>query len=177
MVAVCIHHNYEHILNLINHLGVYSFVGFLLLYSIISVFCLPIALIALAGGAIFGPIFGSLLNLIGAAIAATCGFYLSRFFRPKKYQTIKNIRIQKIIKEADSVGWKSVAILRLTPAPFHFVNYSLGLTKIDFPQFLITSTIFLIPKTVILTCGGFYGSYFLKDVKIENIWQHIQSWF
>ena len=55
-------------------------------------------------------------------------------------------------------GWKSVALLRLTPAiPYNLVNYSLGLTRIKFKPYLIATMIFLIPSKIVITYCGYYG--------------------
>lgn len=171
------HRNIEYIIHRLSSFEIYSFVGFLILYSTISIFCIPIPLVALAGGAVFGLIWGTILNIAGAMIAATCGFYLSRFIRTQKYQQIKNNKIQKVIQQTEEMGWKSIAILRITPTPFHFVNYSLGLTNIKFNQFIIISAIFLIPKTLILTCSGFYGSNILKNISMHDLSKFITNLF
>ena len=167
--AVFFHRNIEFIIQRLNSFEIYSFLGFLLLYSTISIFCIPIPLVALAGGAVFGLIWGTILNIVGAIIAASCGFYLSRLISTRKYQQIKNDKVQKVIHQTEKMGWKSIALLRITPTPFHFVNYSLGLTNIKFKQFIIISAIFLIPKTLILTFSGFYGSNLLKDISLQHL--------
>lgn len=164
-------------MNKLNSFQLISFLGFLVVYTIISIVCFPIPLVGLAGGAVFGPIWGFGLNLIGSSLAATSGFYISRVLRPGSYQISKNLRVQKIIKQTEKMGWKSVALLRLTPIPFHFVNYSLGLSAIKFKQYILTSTIFLIPKTIILTLSGYYGNNIIQHLNYKDMEQLFKSWF
>lgn len=175
--AIFLNRNIEYIIHRLSSFELYSFIGFLILYSSISIFCIPIPLVALAGGAVFGLIWGTILNIVGAIIAASCGFYLSRFIRTKKYQNIKNPRIQRVLQQTENMGWKYIALLRITPTPFHFVNYSLGLSKVKFNQFIIISTIFLIPKTLILTASGFYGSNLLQDISLHKLSELSKAYF
>jgi uncharacterized membrane protein YdjX (TVP38/TMEM64 family) len=168
-ISILFHLNVGNIINILSEHSIYSFLGFLILYSLISLFCIPIFLVAIAVGAVFEPMLGLALNLTGAIIAASCGFYLSRILKPKKFLTIKNARIKKLINQTENVGWKSVAVLRLSPIPFHIVNYYLGLTKIKFNQFMLSSMIFLIPKTIILTCCGYYGLAIIDTIHIKQL--------
>lgn len=115
-------------------------------------------LLVLAGGALFGPILGTLLNLLGATLGATCGFLISRYFVPVKFTAVENVRVQKLIVMIERQGWRSVALLRLTPAiPYNLVNYAMGLTRIKFSHYLIATTVFLIPSKIIITYCGYYG--------------------
>jgi uncharacterized membrane protein YdjX (TVP38/TMEM64 family) len=53
--------------------------AYLSLYAVGTVAFLPGALLALAGGALFGPVWGSLLNLVGATIGASLAFLIARY--------------------------------------------------------------------------------------------------
>ena len=115
----------------------------------------------LAGGALFGPSLGTLLNLLGATLGATCSFLIGRYFVPVKFTIVENVRVQKLITQIELQGWKSVALLRLTPAiPYNLVNYAMGLTRIKFSHYLIATFVFLIPSKIIVTYCGYYGISF-----------------
>lgn len=131
---------------------------FLVLYCLVSIFCIPALILGLACGALFGPVFGVLWSLLGTTLGAICGFCISRYFLPTGYEFIKNGRIKKLVLLAEKHGWKSVAVLRLSPfMPFNLVNYSLGLTKIKFSHYLFGTVIFIIPNKVIVAFCGYYG--------------------
>lgn len=48
-------------------------------YALATVLFLPGSALTLAGGALFGPIWGTLYNLAGATLGATLAFLLARF--------------------------------------------------------------------------------------------------
>ena len=48
-------------------------------YAVATVLFLPGAVITLAGGALFGPVWGTFYNLTGATIGATLAFVIARY--------------------------------------------------------------------------------------------------
>lgn len=168
MVFVFAHH-VQFMLAKLALLGMFMPLGFLLLYCFMSVFCLPTTPLVLAGGALFGPVMGVLLNVLSATLGAVCGFCISRYLRPDTYRLRANMRIQRLITQIESKEWQSVALLRLTPfIPYNLVNYSLGLTRIKFSSYLWATLIFLIPSKIVVTCCGYYGINVL-DHKIVQL--------
>lgn len=114
--------------------------------------------LTLAGGAIFGPIIGTILNLIGATFGAACAFLITRHLIYDWFSQKKGKKLNKLIAGVDQRGWFFVAILRLFPIiPFNLVNYGLGITGIQFRLYLITTFIFLIPAEIIYTYFGYAG--------------------
>lgn len=138
--------------------GVFTLWGFLLLYCLTSILCLPTVLVVLSGGVLFGPVLGTVLNLVGATLGAACNFCIVRYAKSAQSVAVKNKRIQRILHQVDQWDWKAVALLRLAPAiPYNLVNYGLGLTSIKLSHYLLATFIFLIPNKIIVTCCGYYG--------------------
>lgn len=161
LLAWCFHVHFPQILAYLNKQRFFTPILFLLLHGVVGILCFPVLLLVLAGGVLFGPIMGTVMNILGALIGATCGFCISRYFSTSKLGVF--INKQKLMKRIDSHGWKSIAILRLIPIiPFHAVNYSLGLSSIRFTEFICASAIFLIPNKLLMTCAGHYGINVLK---------------
>lgn len=159
--------NMQLILGKLSELGIFAPLLFLALYCLASVFCLPIILLVLAGGGLFGPTLGVLLNLLGATMGAACGFCISRYLKLNRSSLLSNFFIQKLIMQVERRGWKAVALLRLTPViPYNVVNYGMGLTKIKFNHYLLATTIFLIPNKFIVTYCGYYGITIFERIKI-----------
>jgi uncharacterized membrane protein YdjX (TVP38/TMEM64 family) len=52
---------------------------FLLLYALGAVLFVPGSVLTIAGGALFGPVWGTLWNLTGATLSATLAFALARY--------------------------------------------------------------------------------------------------
>jgi uncharacterized membrane protein YdjX (TVP38/TMEM64 family) len=142
----------------IEHLGWLAPVLFLIIYCLATIMLLPTMVITLAGGAIFGPLFGTVLNLFGATLGAICSFLITRHLIYNWFFRKKGTKLSKLIHEVDQKGWMFIALLRLFPIiPFNLVNYGLGVTGIKFRTYLITTFIFLIPPEIIYTYFGYAG--------------------
>lgn len=139
---------------------------FLGLYGIATVCFMPTMILTLAGGALFGPILGSMFNLAGATLGAVCAFSISRYWMFERIVHKKNDRINQLITGVERWGWQFIALTRLVPViPFNLVNYGLGLTRIKFHHYVITTIIFLIPVEIISTYCGYVGMDFLIHSK------------
>jgi uncharacterized membrane protein YdjX (TVP38/TMEM64 family) len=146
------------IIEWIDTLGLLAPVFFLLLYGLATILFLPTMALTLAGGALFGPILGTIFNLLGASLGAICAFFLSRYMASDWVAKKKNLRLEKLILGVERQGWQFVALLRLIPIiPFNVVNYGLGLTRIKFTHYLVATIIFLIPAEIFFTYCGYAG--------------------
>ncbi len=161
IIAVCallFQHNASAIITWTNTLGLIAPVFFLLLYCLATILLLPTMVLTLAGGALFGPIVGTVFNLLGATLGATCAFCISRHLVFDWLAAKKNVRLSNLIAGVEGRGWQFVALLRLVPIiPFNLVNYGLGITRIKFSHYLVTTVVFLIPAEIIFTYCGYAG--------------------
>ena len=146
------------ILNWISTLGLIAPVFFLFMYALATILFVPTMIFTLAGGALFGPVFGTMLSLLGATFGASCAFCISRYLMFDRLSTTKNRPIAKIIQGVEGRGWMFVALIRLIPIiPFNLVNYGLGITRIKFSHYLIITLVFLIPTEILVTYCGYAG--------------------
>lgn len=146
------------IIELIDDLGWLAPVLFIAIYCLATLLLLPTMVLTLAGGAIFGPVFGLLLNLIGATTGAGLAFLITRYLTYDWFSNKKGEKLNQLIAGVDEKGWLFVALLRLIPiVPFNLVNYGMGITGIKFRLYLITTFIFLIPAEIIYTYFGYAG--------------------
>jgi uncharacterized membrane protein YdjX (TVP38/TMEM64 family) len=146
------------IISLVNHLGWLAPVLFLIIYCLSCILFLPTMVITFAGGAIFGPFWGTILNLFGATAGAACSFLITRYLISDWLSYKKGAKLTKLIHEVDQKGWGLVALLRLFPIlPFNLVNYGLGVTGIKFRTYFLTTLFFLIPPEIIYTYLGYAG--------------------
>ena len=146
------------IINKIKELGWLAHLFFLLIYCIATILLLPTMVLTLAGGALFGPVFGTLFNLTGASLGAACAFCISRHFAIDWIAAQNGTKFNKIISGVEKRGWQFAAALRLVPIiPFNLVNYGLGLTRIKFSHYLITTFVFIAPAEVVYTYCGYAG--------------------
>jgi len=142
----------------INDAGILAPIVFILIYALATVLFLPGSVITLAGGALFGPIFGTFYNLTGATLGASLAFLISRYLASDWVADKAGGRVKQLINGVEGEGWRFVAFVRLVPLfPFNLLNYALGLTKIRFLHYLIASYVFMLPGGFAYTYLGYAG--------------------
>jgi uncharacterized membrane protein YdjX (TVP38/TMEM64 family) len=136
-------------------LGLWAPVGFIAIYGVATVAMVPGSVFDLAGGALFGPYLGSLLNLAGGSLGAALAFFVARYIARDWVEARAGRRTKGIIQSVDADGWKFVAFVRLVPIfPYNVVNYLLGLTRIPFHHYMLATIVFMAPATVVYTWIG-----------------------
>lgn len=139
-------------------LGLLAPFAYLGLYAVGTIAFLPGTLFALAGGALFGPVWGSLLNLVGATIGASLAFLIARYLAGDWVAARTGGRLQRMIGGVEAEDWRFVAFVRLVPLfPFNLTNYALGLTRIKFVPYVVTSLICMAPGAIAYTWLGHAG--------------------
>ncbi|MCK4863905.1 MAG: VTT domain-containing protein [Gammaproteobacteria bacterium] len=131
---------------------------FMLIYIIGTVFFLPGSVLTLAGGALFGPVYGAFYNLTAATIGAMISFIAARYLAHDWVEKKTGGRMKQLKQGVEGEGWKFVAFVRLVPLfPFNILNYALGLTKIKFSHYSIATYIFMLPGAIAYTYLGYVG--------------------
>ena len=145
---------------------------FMAIYALATVLFLPGSVLTLAGGALFGPVWGTLWNLTGATIGAALSFLIARYLGADWVSRRSGTRLQRLNEGVSSEGWRFVAFVRLVPGfPFNLLNYALGLTRISFFTYVVASWIFMLPGAIAYTWLGYAGREALGggDGTIRNI--------
>lgn len=133
-------------------------VAYLALYAVGTIAFVPGVLFALAGGALFGPVWGSFLNLLGATIGSSLAFLIARYLSGNWVVSRTGGRLKRLVEGVEAEGWRFVAFVRLVPLfPFNLTNYALGLTRIPFATYVITSFVCMAPGAVAYTWLGHAG--------------------
>jgi len=142
----------------VENAGAAAPVLFIVIYATGTVFFLPGSILTLAGGALFGPVFGTFYNLTGATIGATLAFLISRYLASDWVEKKTGGRLKQLKQGVESEGWRFVAFVRLVPLfPFNLLNYALGLTRIKLSHYLIASYLFMLPGALAYTYLGYAG--------------------
>lgn len=142
----------------INDAGVLAPVIFMLVYAAATVLFLPGSVLTLAGGALFGPVLGTFYNLTGATIGASLAFLVARYLASDWVEDKAQGRVKQLVNGVEREGWRFVAFTRLVPLfPFNLLNYALGLTRIRFLHYLLTTYIFMLPGAFAYTYLGYAG--------------------
>ena len=142
----------------IQNAGVLAPLLFMLVYAVGAVLFLPGTVLTLAGGALFGPLLGTLYNLTGATIGAALAFLISRYLASDWVADKTGGRLKQLINGVETESWRFVAFVRLVPLfPFNLLNYALGLTRIRFSHYLLATYICMLPGAFAYTYLGYAG--------------------
>jgi uncharacterized membrane protein YdjX (TVP38/TMEM64 family)/rhodanese-related sulfurtransferase len=147
-----------HIETAIGSLGAWGPVAYVALFALGTVLFVPGALFGLAGGALFGPVWGTILNLAGATLGATAAFLVARYVAADWVRRKAGERLAWLLKGVEAEGWRFVALTRLVPLiPFNLLNYALGLTRIPVLAYALASLVCMAPGTLAYTWLGNAG--------------------
>ena len=131
---------------------------FMSVYALATVLFLPGSVLTLAGGALFGPLWGTLYNLTGATAGAAVAFLIARYLASDWVHRRAGGRTKQLIDGVEKEGWRFVAFVRLVPLfPFNLLNYALGLTRIPLRKYAAASYVFMLPGALAYTYLGYAG--------------------
>ncbi len=131
---------------------------FMAVYALATVLFLPGSLLTLAGGALFGPVWGTLYNLTGATLGAALAFLIARYLAADWVQARAGGIGKRLVQGVEAEGWRFVAFTRLVPLfPFNLLNYALGLTRIPFRHYLLATVICMLPAAFAFTWLAYAG--------------------
>lgn len=136
----------EAIIAWLEGLGPWAGIAFIASYIAGTVAFLPGLVFTIAGGALFGPVMGTLYSLTGATLGAALAFLAARHGMGDWVARRTGRRLEQLQAGIDREGWRFVALMRLVPlVPFNLLNYTLGLTRIRFVTYTVTSLIAMAP--------------------------------
>jgi len=123
---------------------------FIVLFTIVPLTLFPDAILAIAGGLIFGLYEGSIYIMIGALCGATLSFYIARFYGCWIKEKLKNEKFLDIDKSIKKNGFLIIFLLRLVPlVPFDIISYSAGFSSIKYRDFIVATGIGIIPGVIV----------------------------
>ncbi|HPC18974.1 MAG TPA: TVP38/TMEM64 family protein [Kiritimatiellia bacterium] len=123
----------------------------ILLNAVFTLLLLPTTLVCILVGLLFNVGPGLTICLAGLGLGMSITFLLARFVvRDWLERRIGHTRLYRRLEEnIQRDGWKIVLFSRLFPInPYGFLNYAYGLTRISFWNYLLVSTLGVIPNTL-----------------------------
>ncbi len=129
---------------------------YFLIYVVATALSLPgAAIITLAGGAIFGLLWGTVIVSFASSIGATLAFLVSRFVLRSTVQDKFGQRLAEINRGVQKDGAFYLFTLRLIPVvPFFLINLLMGLTNMKARTFYGVSQIGMLAGTLVYVNAG-----------------------
>ena len=129
-------------------------VAFVPLYALWVTLLLPGVWASMLAGALYGPLWGSVLVFIGACLGAEAAFLIGRHWlrdwTQRRLQALP--RLRAVEQAVSREGLKLVLLTRLSPAfPFSLLNLAYGLSAVSLRDYSL-GLIGILPDTV-LFCG------------------------
>jgi uncharacterized membrane protein YdjX (TVP38/TMEM64 family) len=140
----------------VESLGAWGPLAFIAGYAAAAVALVPGSLLTLAGGAIFGLARGTIFVFAGALLGAVAAFLIARYLARSAVERrlAGKPRFAAVDRAVATEGRKIVFLLRLSPVfPFNLLNYTLGLTRVRFTDYLIGS-LGMLPGTLLYVYYG-----------------------
>jgi uncharacterized membrane protein YdjX (TVP38/TMEM64 family) len=122
----------------------------------VTVGIVPLSLIAILGGALYGTVTGFALSLAAMLPGSVVAFLLSRYaFRaPIRRWLSHHLVLSRIDDEIALRGWRFVLLLRLSPiVPFSVASYAFGLTTVQMRAYLL-GTLGVLPALLMFVYTG-----------------------
>lgn len=151
----------EDIKEYINSYGNLAPIVFIIMFTLVPLTLFPDAVLALAGGMIFGLYKGFIFIMIGAICGATLSFYISRFLGKGSISKFIKKDINCFKNGIEKKGFLIILLLRLIPLlPFDVISYGAGITKIKYKDFICATALGIIPGVLIYANLGEKSSTF-----------------
>jgi uncharacterized membrane protein YdjX (TVP38/TMEM64 family) len=133
----------------------------LALFSVAAMFTcvafVPVTVLAVAAGFLFGIIPGALTVSVAGTLGAALAFQMGRtLLRPLvETQISRRPRCLALVKAMDRHSFQVVFLTRLSPViPSNFLNYVFGSTRASLPCFLAASWLGMLPATFFYASVG-----------------------
>ena len=125
-------------------------------YVIVAAFSLPIAaLVSIAGGYLFGSIYGSIWIIIGATTGSAILFLVAKSALGDPLRARFAARIKGMEAGFRANAFSYLLLLRLVPLfPFWLVNLAAAFTGVGLGTFLITTAVGIIPGAFVFASIG-----------------------
>jgi uncharacterized membrane protein YdjX (TVP38/TMEM64 family) len=151
--------------------GAWGAVWFGLVYVVSTILFVPGSILTLGAGAIYGPVWGTILISLASTTGAACAFLVGRYVARDQVQAWiqKKPRFAALDEAVARKGGWIVFLLRLSPVfPFNLLNYALGLTGVRFSKYLMASWVGMIPGTIAYVLIGYAGQQALAGE--QKLW-------
>jgi uncharacterized membrane protein YdjX (TVP38/TMEM64 family) len=137
--------------------------AFVVSYIVAAAFSLPVAaLLSIAGGFLFGTVYGTLWIVIGATIGASILFVAAKTALGDPLRARFADRIKAMEEGFRANAFSYLLLLRLVPLfPFFLVNLAAAFTGVSLGLFVLTTAVGIIPGAfVFASIGNGIGALF-----------------
>lgn len=145
--------------DLIASWGWAAWLVFIGIYAAVAMTPIPVTVMAITAGLLFGVIEGTILSVIGVLIGCWGGYWIARGLGHEATKKLLGKHFGTVERHLDEAGFQAVVMLRLLPGfPYWPINYGSGAFEVGQRDFLLASTVAIIPGQVSLVAIGAFIS-------------------
>lgn len=139
--------------------GWWSWLVFIAAYAAVGLTPIPISLMALTGGVLFGPLVGTGLSVIGSTLGNIGAYWIARAVGREPILRLLGSHRRTLERRLDMAGFEALFGLRVMPGlPYWPVNYGAGALNVSFAPFVTSSVIASIPGQASLVSVGAFAA-------------------
>ncbi len=144
------HLRVRHVKKYILSYGKFASIMFLVIYSLKPiVLVIPVSLLSIVAGSVFGPYKALLLSMIGCFTSATLAFFLAKFLGRSFVDKLLKGKAMSLDSNIEKHGSMIMGIMRLAFVfPYDPLSYAAGLTKMKYRDFILGTLIGVFPEMV-----------------------------
>jgi len=144
---------------LVETAGIFAPIAFILFHLLRQFLFIPVSLVCLTGGILFGSFFGSVFSIIGLMLNSIFFYFLIKKM-PKTHAKLSKLK-KRWFGEYRNLTVGQVAVLRLIPFfHFHLLNFCLIERNKSFKQYLKNIWLTNFPLAIFYTVFGEFISQF-----------------
>lgn len=150
---------------------------YILLYALRPLIFFPATLLTVAGGFLFGPVWGVFYTIIAGNASAMVAYVVGRYFGQGLLNADDSSGIiQRYASRMRNNSFTTVLIMRLILLPYDLVNYLGGFLRIDWKAFLLATALGSIPGTIsVVLFGASFEGNFGEGLPSFNPWSLVFS--
>lgn len=145
--------------DLIASWGWAAWLVFIGIYAAVALTPIPVTVMAITAGLLFGVVEGTILSVIGVLLGCWGGYWLARGLGHEAIEKLLGKHFRTVERHLDQAGFQAVVMLRLLPGfPYWPINYGSGAFEVGQRDFLLASVVAIIPGQVSLVAIGAFIS-------------------
>ena len=128
---------------------------YILLYTIRPLVLFPSTILTLAGGFLFGPVWGIVYTILASNASATVAFLVGRYFgQGLLKEGSSDSLLQRYANRLRRNSFETVLVMRFIFLPYDLVNYLSGFVRIRWSAFILATILGSIPGTIAFVLAG-----------------------
>ena len=151
--------------------SVYGPLIYIAIYTVRPLTLFSATLLTLAGGFVFGPLWGMLYVVIGANLSALVAYGVGRFFGQGFFADGESSGLlARYAERLRRNSFESTFLMRLIFLPYDLVNYLAGFLRINWQSFILATALGSLPGTLAFVLAGASIERFDGGIPAFNPW-------